>query len=373
MNDETRTATPAGIDSGGQNDLQHLVVAGGYGVVGTGVVRHFLDKPGWRLTTVGRSESPKMFWDGRVPPTHVQADLQNEESLRTRFGDLSDATAMVYCAYVEREDMAATVAPNVTMLANAIEGLLEAGAKLRHVVMIGGGKSYGVHLGPYKTPAKERDPRFMGPIFYNDQEDLLRELAERHSFAWTVLRPDAVWGPSIGSPMNLLLGVAAFAAISRELEVPLRFPGSLQAWRALHQATDAGLLGQAVEWALGSRNAHGQVFNVLNGDQFRWEHLWPEIAAEFCIETASPQPMHLGSQMQDKARLWQAMIERYGLVPTPWDRLIAWPFVDACLNMNYDLVQSTIKIRQAGFEPCLDTHDSVLASIARLRKHRIIP
>ena len=356
-----------------QTKQQHLVLAGGYGVVGTGVVGHFLGQAQWRLTTVGRSEAPSQLWDGRVPPAHLRADLQDSDGVRGSFSNLSDATALAYCAYVERESMEATIAPNVAMLANAIDGLMSAGAPLRHVVLIGGGKSYGEHLGPYKTPAKEYDPRFMGPNFYNDQEDLLRERAERYGFSWTVLRPDAVWGPSIGSPMNLLQGIAVFAAISKELQVPLRFPGNLSAWRALHQATDAALLGEAVEWALGSDAAKGEIFNVINGDQFRWEHLWPAIAENFDLDTAPPQPMNLIHQMKDKAKLWQSMTERYGIAGTAWERLVAWPFVDACLNLNYDLVQSTIKIRQAGFHSCRDTHDAVLGALENLRKHRIVP
>lgn len=354
-------------------EQNHLLIAGGYGVVGTGIVGHFLERDDWKLTTVGRSSAPTRLWDGRTPPSHVRADLLDENSIRNSFHELSDVTTLVYCAYVECESMEATVAPNVAMLANILDGLMQAGASLRHVVLIGGGKSYGEHLGPYKTPAKERDPRFVGPIFYNNQEDLLWERASRYGFTWTILRPDAVWGPSAGTPMNLLMGVATFAAVSKELQVPLRFPGSLEAWKALHQITDAGLLAEAVEWAFTSEAAKGEIFNVTNGDLFRWEQLWPVIAGHFGLETAPPQPMNLIHQMRDKAQLWQSMIERYGLVPTEWERLVAWPFTDACLHMGFDLVQSTIKIRQAGFHACRDSHDAVVASLNRLREHKIIP
>jgi nucleoside-diphosphate-sugar epimerase len=308
-----------------------------------------------------------------MAPPHARVDLQNSVAVRSSFKRLGDASALVFCAYVEGESMEATVAPNVKMLANAIDGLIEAGAPLRHVVLICGGKSYGEHLGPYKTPAKERDPRFMGPIFYNNQEDLLWERATRYGFTWTVLRPDAVWGPSIGSPMNLLLGIATFAAISKELRVPLRFPGSLSTWNALYQVTDAGLLAEAVEWALESDAAKGEIFNVTNGDLFRWEHVWPAIAANFGMETASPQPMNLIEQMRCKAGLWQQIVERHGLIPAPWERLVAWPFTNACLNMGFDLMQSTIKIRQAGFHSCLDSHDAIVASLNSLRTYKIIP
>jgi len=61
--------------------------------------------------------------DGRVAPPHIQADLLDTESPNADLTKLSDVTAMVFCAYVERESMAATVGPNVDMLANALDRL----------------------------------------------------------------------------------------------------------------------------------------------------------------------------------------------------------------------------------------------------------
>ena len=273
---------------------RHLLVIGGYGVVGTAVVELMHRTPGWQLTTAARRRPPTSLLDGSPAPAHISADLLDAAGTARAFAGLGSVTDLVFCAYSERESMAATVAPNLAMLEHSLKALRQAGARLRQVVLIGGGKSYGEHLGPYKTPAKESDPRFMGPIFYNDQEDLLWHEAEREGFAWTVLRPDGVMGPSLNSPMNILTGIASFAAISQALNLPLRFPGSLQAWSALHQATDSRVLAQAVLWALTSPNAQQQVFNVTNGDHFRWQHLWPQIAGFFGLASAAPQPMNLG-------------------------------------------------------------------------------
>jgi nucleoside-diphosphate-sugar epimerase len=110
-----------GVKTG--NPQQHLLVVGGYGVVGTGVVNHILGMPDWRITTVGRSPAPTHLVDGRVAPPHIQADLLDTESPNADLTKLSDVTAMVFCAYVERESMAATVGPNVDMLANALDRL----------------------------------------------------------------------------------------------------------------------------------------------------------------------------------------------------------------------------------------------------------
>jgi hypothetical protein len=59
---------------------------------------------------------------------------------------------------------------------------------------------------------------------------------------FTVLRPGgAVCGLSQGSPMNLATVIAVYAAICRELGLPLRFPGPESVYRALYQDGSVGL------------------------------------------------------------------------------------------------------------------------------------
>ncbi|GLV79189.1 SDR family oxidoreductase [Streptomyces hygroscopicus] len=347
------------------------LVVGAHGVIGGAVVRRLVAE-GRHVVTLARRGKARLE-DGTEVADHVQVDLLDASAARARLGDRADITEIVYAGYTERETMAATVAPNVAMLRHVLEAVHASPSELRQVVLIGGGKSYGEHLGVYKTPAKESDPRFLGPIFYNDQEDLLHEDAERHGYAWTVLRPDAVIGLSFGSPMNMLTGVAVYAGVCRHLGVPLRFPGTLKAWSALHQATDASIIAGAVHWALESAAACGEVFNVTNGDHFRWQHLWPEIGAFFGMETAPPQPMSLAEHMADKDGVWDDIVARHRLRPEPMENVAAWPFVDGWFSMEADMVQSTIKIRQAGFADCLDTHESFIGNLARLRELSIIP
>lgn len=330
-----------------------VLVAGAHGVVGGAVVRALLESGG-RVATIAR-RGPVGPPDGPPVGDHLQVDLLDAAATRAALADRSDIAAVVYAAYIERETMAATVGPNVAMLRNLLDAV------------------YGEHLGGYKTPAKESDPRFLGPIFYNDQEDLLRADAARAGYTWTVLRPDAVIGPSLGSPMNMLTGLAVYASVCRHLGVPLRFPGSPAAWGALHQATDARVLARATGWALRSPAARDEIFNVTNGDNFRWQHLWPEIADFFAMPAAPPQPMSLAEQMPDKGPVWDAIVRENGLRPTPLARIASWPFVDGWFAAGDDMVQSTIKIRQAGFGDCVDTHVSFLDGLATLRDLSLIP
>ncbi len=356
-----------GHDSDGR-----VLVIGAHGVIGRAVTEHLTDLDRDVVTAARRGPLTDLL-NGRPAPEHVTVDLLDPEASGAALARCGDVSHLVYAAYTERPTMAETLAPNVAMLANTLAGLRRAGAPLRHAVLIGGGKSYGEHLGAYKTPAKESDPRVLGPIFYNEQEDLLRDDAGSAGYTWTVLRPDGVFGPSTGSPMNILTGLAVFAAVSRQEHAPLRFPGTAQAWQALHQSTDAGLLARAVTWALHADTARGEVFNVTNGDNFRWQHLWDDLAAFFEMPTAPPQPMSLAEQMADKEPAWQRLVATHDLRPTPYREIAAWPFVEGWLGTGYDMVQSTIKIRRAGFAECIDSHESLLRNLDLLRRHRLIP
>jgi nucleoside-diphosphate-sugar epimerase len=345
-----------------------VLVIGPHGATGSGITARLGASTGWDLLTASRRKTSP-----RHEAMHISVDLLHPEAARAAFADLGDVTHLVYAAYLERRTMGETTAPNVAMLTNTLDALQAAAAPLRRVVLIGGGKSYGEHLGPYKTPAKETDARVLGPIFYNEQEDLLAERARSAGFTWTVLRPDVVIGYSTGSPMNLLTAIAVFATLSKDAGVPLRFPGSAAAWTALHQFTDTDLLASATEWALTSERAADEIFNVLNGDQFRWEHLWPDIAQAFDMAVAAPLPMSLQEQMADKRPAWDSLVRRHRLQPVAYDEITAWAFADGVWNSGFDLVQSTIKIRQAGFADCIDSHESLIAHLIRLRERRYVP
>lgn len=348
--------------------MSRTLIAGAHGVIGGAVARAAAEQ-GRDIVTVARRGPVSQ--NGSMLGEHVAVDLLDHDSTVNALSARPGIDCVVFAAYIEKPTMAQTVAPNVTMLANLLDGL--AAHPVQRVVLIGGGKSYGEHLGGYKTPAKESDSRFLGPIFYNDQEDLLAEHAQRHGYSWTVLRPDAVIGPSLGSPMNMLTGVAVYTTICKHLGVPLRFPGTRGAWSALHQATDARVVADAAIWALEASTAENEIFNVTNGDHFRWQHLWADIAADFDMETAAPQPMSLQEQMADKAAVWDRIVAERGLLPVSLELAVSWPFVDDWFGNDGDMVQSTIKIRQAGFGGCIDTHQSFIENFGTLRALNFIP
>ena len=65
--------------------------------------------------------------------------------------------------------------------------------------------------------------------------------------------------------MNLSMVISVYASISRELGLPLRFPGTRDPYTALYQVTSADILARATEWATTSPSAANEIFNVTAG------------------------------------------------------------------------------------------------------------
>lgn len=343
-----------------------VLVAGAGGVIG----RHAADEyaaRGWHVRGASRRPVPGAAWE------HLPVDLLDPQAARTGLSAAGDTTHLVFAAYIERPTTPEQIAVNTALLRNTLEGLRAAGAPLRHVTLYQGGKAYGAHLGYFNTPAKERDPRLIQPNFYYDQEDVLRAAAAEHGFEVTVLRPEGVVGYAVGNPMNILMVIAVYASLCRELGQPLRFPGTVPAYDALYQVTDAALLARATVWAGSAPEAAGEVFNITNGDQIRWRHLWPVFARHFGMDYAEPQPVPLVEAMAQHEELWGRLVERHDLVPTPYQDLVGWAFGDFLFRSEFDNVSSTVKARQAGFADCLDTEDRFLELFDQLAANRIIP
>jgi hypothetical protein len=64
----------------------------------------------------------------------------------------------------------------------------------------------------------------MSPNFYYDQEDFLRERQAGKDWSFTILRPEAVSGYAIGNPMNLIMAIGVYAAISKRVGIATEVP-----------------------------------------------------------------------------------------------------------------------------------------------------
>lgn len=348
-------------------DSRVVLVAGVNGVIGRAAAEHFACQPGTKVYGLSRRAGEL------ADVTHISVDLLAPEAVRAKLAGITDVTHIIFGSYVEKPTAGERSRINVALLENLLDVLEPACPGLRHITFYQGGKAYGADLGAFKTPAREDDPRLMPPNFYYDQEDALRRRQKGKFWSFTALRPEAVCGYAIGNPMNLTMVIAVYAAISRELGLPLRFPGSMAAYRALYQVTSAKILATASGWAGSEPRAANEIFNITNGDYFRWEHMWPSIAEMFDMDVAYPVRTPLAEYMADKSMVWEKMVERHGLEPIDYNSIVSWPFGDFILNSGFDNISSTIKARRAGYHDCIDTEDMFRTFFVSLRDQKIIP
>ena len=309
----------------------------------------------------------------------VSVDLREAEATRAALAPHADATHLVYAALHEKPELIRgwfdpdQIETNRRMLENT----LGAFPALEHVTLMQGTKAYGAHLGaPIRVPAREDAPHREHANFYWEQEDLLRARAARSGFRFTIFRPQIVLGVASGSAMNPIATLGAFAAIRRELGLPLVHPGHPH---ALTECTDARLQARAIEWAWDADAAANETFNVTNGDVVVWSELFPALAEAFDMELGAPEAIRLAETMPQHAGLWRRIAGREALREpdlAAWIGL-SWQYADA-LWANPALPErpalvSTIKLRQAGFADCIDTERSVLEGIGACRSAGYLP
>jgi len=303
---------------------------------------------------------------------YIRTDFASLDSCRAAVQEAGAVTHMVYAARAPfGEGGVEDVPANVAMLRNLLDAADT--PSLRHVHLVEGGKWYGMHLGQMRTPMREDDPRHMPPNFYYDQEDFLRARQRDRDWNWTVLRPDVVCGFSVGSPMNLVMIIAVYAAISKELGLPLRFPGKLGAYTVLCQVTSAKLLAQAALWSAVEPGCANEIINIANGDFIRWQHVWPKFAEYFGMRYELPQTISLAALMRDKAPVWDAIVEKHGLRKIPYEQAALWPFGDFIFGCDYDVMSDMTKARQLGFTPVVDSEAMFLRLFDEFRSNTIIP
>jgi nucleoside-diphosphate-sugar epimerase len=348
------------------------VVVGALGVIGRYIVERLLAEAGWSVIGLSRRAAPST---SRY--RHLSLDLLDKDALGAKLAELKDATHVFYAAFQPSHGAAAgyasNIAPNRDMLVNAVTAVERAAPALSRVVLVTGTKYYGSHLGPFKTPARESDPRHMPPDYYFDQIDWLAAFQRGKAWDWVELRPQTLCGFAPGTAMSILPAIAVYAAVSKELGLPLRFPGKPGAYGAIYQVTESSHFAKAVLWAATEPRCGLEAFNVTNGDYFRWKNVWPRIAEVFEMPAGEPQTVSLTEHMAGMGELWRAMTQKHGLKPFDWDQLVAWPFADYVFGCDWDVMSDVTKSRRFGLHDVVDSEEMFCRLLSRFRAERIVP
>jgi nucleoside-diphosphate-sugar epimerase len=357
-----------------------MLVVGASGVIGRAAFGHFAADPSWEA--FGLSRRAPAIEGG----THLSIDLLDRKRCFDAMGRLPGITHVVYCALREDPGLMpgwfdpALMETNRQMLENVLDALGQA-QSLQHVSLLQGTKAYGAHQGSMRVPGRERAERHPHDNFYWLQEDLLCARAAQSGFGFTIWRPPVVFGHAIGAPMNPLAAIATYAAVQKAEGKPLVWPGGKT---GPIDGVDARLLARAFEWATTAESARDEVFNITNGDVFVWENVLESIARamdmDFDTDPTGVANQRLQEIMPPKAELWDALIVEHALRAPPLREFVgdSYFYLDMLFNTGRvdrppPSMLSTIKLRQAGFEECIDTEDMLVEWIEWLRQERFLP
>ena len=343
------------------------LVIGPTGATGGPIAAALARHQGWRVYGMSRTTP-----SGKTPFTHLAADLTDLASCRRALAGIEPITHAFFAARAPfREGGVEDVEGNVAMLAATLDAVET--PSLEHVHLLEGIKWYGMHLGPYPTPSREDDPRHLPPNFYYDQQDLLSARASKARWSWSASRPSYICDFAPNRARNLITVLGAYAAICRELDVPLDFPGSAAAYSVLSELSDATCLAEAIIFLSTHETGRNAAFNVTNGDSFRWCQVWPLLAQWFGMPCGVPRNMKLATWMADKGPVWDRIVIRHGLQPRSLDSLASWDFADFVFTKEWDLLTDNGRLRRAGFNVCVDTVAMLRDQIERYRDAGLLP
>jgi len=352
---------------------KHALIVGASGVIGSALAAQLLHS-GWAVTGLsrGRSQAP-------AGAAMIATDLTDSAAVAADLADLA-VDAVFFTAWSRQATEKENIRVNGAMVSNVLD-VLGPTLKGGHAALVTGLKHY---LGPFEaygkgavpaTPFREEQGRQPVDNFYYEQEDRLFAAAARFGFTWSVHRPHTIIGYALGNAMNMGVTLAVYATLCKQTGQPFVFPGSAAQWHGLTDMTDARLLARHLEWAASSAHGHDQAFNVANGDVFRWQWMWSQLAAYFGIEAAPFDEITrpLESRMQNSAAQWRAIAAQFQLVEPALDKLASWWHTDADLGRPMEVLTDMTKSRKAGFLEYQSTLDAFIDLFELLKKNRVIP
>ena len=113
----------------------NAVVIGGLGVIGRALIDHLTQDREWDVVALSRRPP-----DFETTARFVSVDLSDRDAAHAKLAELDQTTHVFYAAYQAMPTLAEEVAPNVTLLANAVDALVAAAPGLQHVNLMEGGK-----------------------------------------------------------------------------------------------------------------------------------------------------------------------------------------------------------------------------------------
>lgn len=356
---------------------QRVAVIGASGVVGRALMERFRDE---NVEAIALSRRPPADLDGIE---FHSLDLLDRDACAQCSGDLlAGTTHLVYAALYEKPGLIAgwrdqdQMQTNLKMLRNILDPLRQS-SNLSHVTLLQGTKAYGAHVAPMKIPGIESEPRHEHENFYWLQEDALNDYCDVTGWTRTIWRPQVIFGHALHAPMNMLAAVGTYAALQKEAGLPFTYPGGPS---AISEAIDADLLAAAIHFSFDKTEFQNETFNITNGDVFRWQDAWPTLADIFNMDQGQPEKNLLSESFYDREEDWKRIVKKHKLKPYTLREVVgdSYFYADAMFNAYGTTTPppallSTIKLRQAGFQDCIDTNAMFRKWFTKLSELKVLP
>jgi nucleoside-diphosphate-sugar epimerase len=348
--------------------MKKILIAGATGQIGSSVGQYLTSLGDWN--PVGLARSPQL--DADFPM--IAVDLTQPEDCLLKLGSQTDVTHILYAARfdhyggeLEAKDV------NVAMLKNLLNAVAPVASQLRHIHLVHGTKFYGHTVAKRSVPYREDDACGNFNSFYFDQQSLIEQRQSGQNWSWSISRPHAFCNYRTDEPRNLILIVAIYATLLRELGLPLIFPGTTKSYASHTQFSWLPTLARAAVWMMQTAHCANQAYNVVNGDPMSWKALWPVIADYFEMPVGAPDSSSFASFTQGKDALWRTITKKYGLEQTDLHTVAQWPYGDYVLSVQWDVVSDMSKAQRDGFTEQIDSKKMWLEGFDFFRTKKIIP
>ena len=117
-------------------------------------------------------------------------------------------------------------------------------------------------------------------------------------------------------------------------------------WEHFCDVSDARVLAEQLLWVAITDGANNHAFNCTNGDVFTWKSLWKVLCEVFDVDFVSfddNEKFDWVGMMKEKGRVWDEIVEKYGLYKTNMEEIVSIEVVDAILHFGFQLVSSMNK------------------------------
>ncbi|KAK3641828.1 hypothetical protein LTR56_011155 [Elasticomyces elasticus] len=276
---------------------------------------------------------------------------------------------------------------NCEILTNAVGACEIVCPNMQFFTLQTGGKAYGVEFSdkvPYNPPLSESLPRIPEPyasnIFYYNQYDIMTRASAGKPWYFCEIRPDAIVGfvPQ-NNAMNIAQALGLFLSLWKTIEgegAAVPFPGSEEAWTALHTDTSQDILARFHIYAASKpEQTAGRAFNVVDGPATNWQEVWPEICAYFGLHGAPPSsesPFSAQKWMEAHSSSWNEWMSTNGLKPDALSGT-SWKFMQDVIGIPFRRDYDATASRSIGFGETRKHSQGYIRTFEEMRRARIIP